>query len=109
MRIEALDVFPPAIPAGLAAVANPPANGEPASIDLSWQPNTEPDLAGYYVYRHEAETPWQRISGSQPVPAPAFHDPSVQPGYTYVYGVSAVDRSGHESGRSADAQETVPQ
>lgn len=109
VRIEALDVFPPAIPAGLAAVANPPANSEPASIDLSWQPDTEPDLAGYYVYRREAETPWRRISGSQPVPAPAFHDPSVQPGQTYVYGVSAVDQKGHESGRSADAGETVPQ
>ncbi|MFZ0394411.1 MAG: fibronectin type III domain-containing protein, partial [Terracidiphilus sp.] len=108
VRIEALDVFPPAIPTGLAAVANPPAKGEPASIDLSWQPNTEPDLAGYYVYRREAETPWQRISGSQPVPAPAFHDPSVQPGHTYTYGVSAVDQIGHESGRSADAEEIVP-
>ncbi len=109
VRIEALDVFSPAVPAGLAAVANPPANGEPASIDLSWQPNSEPDLAGYYIYRREAETPWQRISGSQPAPAPAFHDPSVQPGHTYIYGVSAVDQTGHESGRSASAQETVPQ
>lgn len=109
VRIAALDVFPPAIPAGLAAVANLPANGEPASIDLSWQPDTEPDLAGYYVYRREAETPWRRISGAQPVPAPAYHDAGVQPGHTYIYGVSAVDQKGQESGRSADAEETVPQ
>ncbi|HTX77739.1 MAG TPA: fibronectin type III domain-containing protein [Terracidiphilus sp.] len=109
VRIEAADVFPPAIPTGLAAVANPSANGTPASIDLSWQPNTEPDLAGYYVYRRQAETPWRRISGQQPVPAPAFHDPSVLPGHTYTYGVSAVDQKGHESTRSADAEETVPQ
>ena len=108
VRIEALDVFPPAVPTGLAAVANPPANGEPSSIDLNWQPNTEPDLAGYSIYRREAETPWQRISGSQPVPAPAYHDAGVLPGHTYIYGVSAVDRKGHESGRSADAEETVP-
>ena len=39
------DVFPPKAPAGLAAV---PSTG---SIDLSWEPNTEPDLAGYLVYR----------------------------------------------------------
>lgn len=109
VRIEARDVFPPAVPAGLAAVANPPANGEPASIDLSWQPDTEPDLAGYYVYRREAQTPWQRISGQQPVPSPAYHDALVQPGHTYTYGVSAVDQKGYESGRSADAEETVPQ
>lgn len=108
IRIQALDVFPPAIPTGLAAVANPPANGELPSIDLSWQPNTETDLAGYYVYRREAETPWRRISGDQPVPAPAFHDTDVAPGHTYIYGVSAVDQQGHESTRSADAEETVP-
>ena len=109
VRIDALDVFPPAIPAGLAAVANPPENGEPASIDLSWQPNTEPDLAGYFIYRREAETPWRRISGSQPASAPAFHDASVLPGHSYIYGVSAIDQKGHESGRSASAEETVPQ
>jgi hypothetical protein len=109
VRVEALDVSPPAIPTGLAAVANPPANGEPASIDLSWQPNSEPDLAGYFVYRREAETPWQRISGEKPAPAPAYHDGNVLPGHTYIYGVSAVDQKGHESGRSADAEETVPQ
>ncbi|HWE85358.1 MAG TPA: fibronectin type III domain-containing protein [Terracidiphilus sp.] len=109
VRIAAEDVFPPAIPEGLAAVANAPVNGGAASIDLSWQPNTEPDLAGYYVYRREAETPWRRISGEQPVPGPAFHDPSVEAGHAYIYGVSAVDRKGHESTRSADAEETVPQ
>jgi len=108
VRIEAVDVFPPAVPAGLAAVANPAANGEPASIDLSWQPDTEPDLAGYFIYRREAETPWRRISGAQPVPAPAYRDAGVLPGHTYVYGVSAVDQKGHESGRSPDAEETVP-
>ena len=108
VRIEALDVFPPAVPTGLAAVANPPINGEPASIDLSWQPDNEPDLAGYNVYRRQAQSPWQRISGQQPVPAPAYHDATVQPGHTYIYGVSAVDQKGHESTRSADAQETVP-
>lgn len=108
VRIMAEDVFPPSIPTGLAAVANPAANGEPASIDLSWQPNIEPDLAGYYVYRREVETAWRRISGEQPVPAPAFHDANVQPGHTYIYGVSAADQKGHESSRSADAEETVP-
>lgn len=109
VRIAAEDVFPPAIPEGLAAVANPPVNGGTASIDLSWQPDNEADLAGYYVYRREAETPWRRISGEQPVPGPAFHDPGVEAGRTYIYGVSAVDQKGHESTRSADAEETVPQ
>jgi len=110
IRVEALDVFPPAVPVGLAAVATAadPAAGTSASVDLSWQPNTEPDLAGYEVYRREDQTPWQRISGDQPVNGPAFHDTHVIPGHTYRYGVSAVDKGGHESGRSAEASESVP-
>jgi len=61
IRIDALDIFPPAVPVGLAAVATAadPASGTPASIDLSWQPNAEPDLSGYEVYRREDMTPWQ--------------------------------------------------
>src|ERR1700692_2842432 len=108
IRIEALDVFPPAVPAGLAAVATAGAAGAPASIDLNWVPNTEQDLAGYFVYRREDETPWRRISGEQPLVGPGFHDTDVLPGRYYRYGVSAVDRAGHESGRSTEARETVP-
>ena len=110
IRVDARDVFPPAVPMGLAAVATAadPASKAPASVDLSWQPNTEPDLAGYEVYRREDQTPWQRISGDQPVIGPAFHDAHVFPGHMYRYGVSAVDKGGHESGRSDEASETVP-
>lgn len=110
IRVEALDVFPPAVPVGLAAVATAadPAAGTAASIDLSWQPNTESDLTGYEVYRREDQTPWQRISGEQSVVGPAFHDAHVLPGHTYRYGVSAVDKGGHESARSSEASETVP-
>ena len=110
IRVEALDVFPPVVPVGLVAVATAPdpASGTAASIDLSWQPNTEPDLAGYEVYRRQDETPGERISGGQPVVGPAFHDAHVLPGHTYRYSVSAVDKSGHESGRSAEASEEVP-
>jgi hypothetical protein len=108
ITIDAQDVFPPAVPTGLAAVATSPEAGATASIDLNWEPNTEPDLAGYFVYRREDETPWRRVSGEKPVPGPAFHDADVLPGHTYRYGVSAVDNKGHESGRSAEAQETVP-
>lgn len=109
VRIDAAQLFPPAVPTGLAAVAKAADNAGPASIDLSWTPDADADLAGYIVYRHEGDGPWQRISPAQPVAGPGFHDPDVQSGHTYHYAVSAIDEEGHQSARSAEAQETVPQ
>lgn len=109
VQVNAQDVFPPAVPTGLAAVATAAADGVPASIDLSWQPDAEPDVAGYRVYRREAQGGWERISGGQLVVGPAFHDANVQAGQTYAYGVTAVDTRGNESARSAEASDTVPQ
>ena len=108
VRVDAADVFPPAAPTGLAAVALTSENGGPPAIDLSWQPNTEADLAGYIVYRREGTGDWQRVSPEQPAVGPAFHDAHVEAGHTYIYAVSAVDQSGHESLRSAPTDETVP-
>lgn len=108
VRVEPVDVFPPEVPVGLAAVATAAENGAETAIDLSWQPGTDADLAGYAVYRREGDGAWQRISPTQPVVGPAFHDAQVQPGHTYSYAVSAIDQGGHESARSPEAQETVP-
>lgn len=108
VRVEALDVFPPAVPTGLAAVAALGESGSETAIDLSWQPVTDVDLGGYAVYRREGQSGWRRISPAQPLVGPAFHDTQVQPGHSYRYAVSAIDQGGHESARSAEAEETVP-
>ena len=50
-----------------------------------------------------ASRPRSRWSG------PAFTMRNVQPGHTYDYAVSAIDQDGHESARSAEAEETVPE
>jgi hypothetical protein len=107
VRIDAVNVFPPGVPRGLAAVATADENGAGPAIDLSWQPDTEADLAGYIVYRHEGNAGWQRISPAQPVVGPGYHDANVEPGHTYKYAVSAIDQKGHESARSAGAEEKV--
>ncbi|MDR3727469.1 MAG: fibronectin type III domain-containing protein, partial [Terracidiphilus sp.] len=91
-----------------AAVAIAAESGGSAAIDLSWQPDTESDLAGYIVFRREEDGDWQRISPTDPVVGPAFHDTHVIAGHTYTYAVAAIDQSGHESSCSDEAAETVP-
>ena len=105
-KVEATDVFPPAAPEGLEAVAN----AEGGSIDLSWNAGSEPDLAGYFVYRRTsgaAGVP-ERVSGKTPVRAPGWSDSSAKPGVRYAYSVSAVDASGNESARSRETVESLP-
>jgi hypothetical protein len=109
LRIDAINVFPPSAPKGLAAVAIAGENGSAPAIDLSWLPGSESNLAGYIVYRRDSDTAaWQRISPAQPVVGPGYHDPNVQPGHTYSYAVTAIDQDGLESARSAEASDTVP-
>lgn len=105
ITIDARDLFPPAVPEGLQAVTDP----EARAIDLSWQPNTESDLAGYTVYRREAGSSTSPVRISPPVePDPSFRDKDVQLGHTYEYSVSAVDHDGNESPRSAEVEESLP-
>jgi hypothetical protein len=109
ITVDVKDVFPPAVPTGLAAVASSGEDGKGPFIDLNWQPDSEADLAGYIVYRREEGGTWQRISPAKPAIEPSFHDAQVQAGHTYQYAVSAVNKGEHESERSEVAEETVPQ
>jgi hypothetical protein len=98
------DTFPPAVPQQLDAVADPASH----AIDLSWSAGSEPDLAGYIVYRREAAgAQAERISGPSLLATPAFHDAQAKPGTAYAYSVSAVDQAGNESARSAEANEML--
>jgi hypothetical protein len=108
VRVDALDIFPPEVPTGLAAVATVGENGAAPAIELSWQPVSDADLAGYAVYRREGDSAWQRISPAEPLIPPAFHDTQVLPGKTYRYAISSFAQNGHESARSVEAEETVP-
>lgn len=105
IRVEAKDVFPPAPPEALAAVAV----ADQGAIDLSWSPNSETDLEGYVVYRAEGGGKPERISAANaPVIAPTYRDAAARAGHTYHYSVSAVDASGNESARSSEVTETLP-
>ncbi|MGH9523014.1 MAG: fibronectin type III domain-containing protein [Terriglobales bacterium] len=104
VTVTAHDVFPPAVPTGLQAVAS--GVGQPPFIDLTWAPNTESDLAGYNVYRHEEGQAPVKVN-AELVKAPAYRDEHVERGHKYVYAVTAVDLRGNESGKSVEGSETV--
>ena len=97
--ITPMDTFPPAVPAGLTAVAGV------NSIELAWQRNTEDDFAGYQVYRSTGGGAQERIAG--PIDAPTFSDRTVEVGKKYSYTVTATDRNGNESARSMAAEATA--
>ncbi len=105
VNVFAHDSFPPAVPSAVQAVYS----GVPqhSFIDITWSPNTEPDLAGYNVYRRLEDQPVVKIN-SELVKTPRFADSGIQPGIKYIYSVSAVDLRGNESGKSPETSETVP-
>ena len=84
-----IDTNPPAAPTGLAAeIAR---TGAPtADVRLTWNANTEPDLAGYRVSRDGAELT------TDPVRDPRHLDPGRPEGVAH-YSVMAVDRAGNVS------------
>jgi hypothetical protein len=79
---------PPPPPTGTALV-------ETKSVRLVWEASPAPDLAGYLVYRTEGKYKIKLTPG--PVTAEHFSDISVDPGISYFYSVTALDKSGNES------------
>jgi hypothetical protein len=105
IRVFADDIFPPAVPSGLQAVASGP--GQKTFVDLVWAPVTDVDLDGYNVYRHETGATAVKVNAGL-VKTPSYRDVSVSSGKTYLYSVTAVDVRGNESARSEEAGEAVP-
>jgi hypothetical protein len=94
------DTFPPAAPQGVVAAVLP-GEGGTATVDLSWAIGTEPDLAGYRVYRSEQEGVRGQLLTPELLPTPAYRDTGLPSGKRYWYTVTAVDRAGNESAPSA--------
>jgi len=105
IRVFAHDIFPPAVPSGLEAVFS--GAGQQLFVDLIWAPDTDADLAGYNIYRHEEGGKAVKIN-SDLVKTPAYRDARVAQGKKYFYSVSAIDLRGNESARSEETSETVP-
>ena len=81
------DIFPPAAPTGLVAVAGA------GAISLTWTANGEADLAGYVVLRgRDPEAELEALT-PEPIAVTNYQDTEVEAGLDYVYAVQAVDRA----------------
>jgi fibronectin type 3 domain-containing protein len=97
--ITVKDTFAPAAPTGLRAVA------ATQSIELTWERNTEADLAGYRLYRAVGDGGFAKVADAA---LPAYSDKAVEAGKSYRYRVTAVDASGNESGASGEIAVGIP-
>jgi fibronectin type 3 domain-containing protein len=94
----AVDVTPPATPAGLFAMA------DYGWVSLDWADNSEHDLAGYNIYRSTIPgsygAPLTQVSDS------THYDLGLTGGTPYYYRVTATDTNGFESAPSSEVSAT---
>ncbi len=104
VAIKPKDTFAPAAPNSITIAS---VNG---IVSLFWPANAEPDVAGYNIYRSEAENApsdkWAKLNPQLHKPT-SFRDDRVQVGKTYYYQLTAVDNNGNESARSAPLSDIV--
>jgi len=67
------------------------------SVILIWQESSEPQIAGYRVYRSASAGQQGTLLNSQPLTQPSYVDSSLPAATTAYYGVTAVDSEGRES------------
>lgn len=94
------DRFPPAAPSGLTIAAGA------GTVEVSWNPNPEPDILGYTILRAVGDGPFVELAGI--LDAPAYTDRSVARGLRYRYKVGATDLRGNQSPTSQEVEMTVP-
>ncbi len=95
VEVEAKDVFPPAPPLGLTAIAGA------GFIVLSWEASPEADLAGYRVWRKEAASVEFSLLKQLEPTMNSYSDSAVEKNKRYVYAITAFDDAGNESPKSA--------
>ncbi len=96
VTVIAPDTTAPAAPTGLQATT-----AGPATVTLSWVANGETDLAGYLVFRLNADGQPVQLN-AVPITNASYVDSGLNPGETYTYLVKAVDRAGNLSGPSTE-------
>ncbi|GAB4251164.1 MAG: hypothetical protein Kow00109_26940 [Acidobacteriota bacterium] len=77
------------------------------SVTLEWDPNSEPDLAGYNIYRSlQSGSGYVKLNSSL-IQSTTYTDTTIEYGTTYYYVATAVNTAGLESGYSNEVSYTA--
>ena len=99
------DIFAPSSPTGITIAPGP------GRLAIFFAANTEPDLAGYNLYRSTdpnlPKDKWTKLSTSL-LTKTTFQDQNVESGKKYYYYLTATDQTGNVSLPSEVVSETVP-
>lgn len=90
------DTTPPATPVGFTITL---AMTNPRSFELTWRRNTEPDLAGYRIYRRTADSTMPILFRTVSAPDTMYRDTSILCDTLYYYWLSAIDTAENEGAR----------
>ena len=105
ITISPADTFKPSAPTSITIAA------APGRLSLFFPANTEPDIAGYNIYRSTdpnlPKDQWTKLN-AEPLDRTTFQDERVEAGTKYYYYVRAVDQAGNISEPSEVVSETVP-
>ena len=105
LPLAPVDIYPPAAPERLSV------GPAPGRLSIFWLANSEPDLAGYYVYRSTdpnlPKDKWLKLTPTIYTKT-TFTDENVEAGKTYYYYVVALDTVGNQSPMSEVASDTAP-
>jgi hypothetical protein len=89
---------------GVTLTVNPPAT---SSATLTWDPNTEPDLASYRIYRSTTPGVYGAALATVPTGTTGYVATGLQMGTTYYFVVTAVDSSDNESQPSNEVSKSI--
>lgn len=75
---------------------------------LTWNPNTEPDLAGYKVYQGTISGQYGAPVDVGNVTTYALTLPKLVGNQAYFWAITAYDKTGNESGKSNEVSKLIP-
>ncbi len=99
---------PPPSPPSPTPIASAPAPAaRTANATVTWNPNTEADLAGYRIYVGTTSGSYGFVGPFEISNSNSFTVPNLPVGTTYFFAVTAFDKAGNESTKSAEVSKSV--